>query len=57
MLAIICLTAAIVIDCALILGLKNDIADLNDTVNSHWKATQHECNEIWGVINGDAEDE
>ena len=29
---------------------------LEDLVDSHWSAAQHECSAIWGVINGE-EDE
>ena len=56
MIVTICLAAAIVIESALILSLRNQVEDLYDLVDSHWKATQNECNGIWEAINGFPED-
>ena len=55
MLASICLAAALVIEAALILSLKNEVEELHNLVDSHWAATQHECNGIWEAINGEEE--
>jgi len=33
--------------------LLGRIENLEELVNSHWAATQHECNGIWEAINGE----
>jgi len=33
--------------------LLGRIKDLEELVDSHWAATQHECNGIWEAINGE----
>ena len=51
--SLVCLALAVVVLCFNHFRLSFKVKELEDIVNSHWAATQHECNGIWEAINGE----
>ena len=37
----------------MVFDMQDRVMDIEDTVESHWKATRNECNGIWDKINGE----
>ena len=35
----------------MVFALQDRVMDIDETVESHWKATQNECNGIWEKLN------
>lgn len=55
MISIILLSLAVLVLILTDAMLFKRVVDLEEIVDSHWVATEHECNAIWGAIH-DRED-
>ena len=53
MLAITLISIAVICNVISYAIINDKVNNLQELVGSHWKATQRECNAIWGEINGE----